>query len=179
MFIFSRNCDLKSHIHSDYFFLWNVCLTPVMVSFAFPDTEWTKWGILHREIRVPAPDSALPVLHHPAVAFPPHPLLFLPGPPHLQPPHVPLSSSRLPSSRFRKSPEEAGAHHRGRVPGLVPVPGAIRLEHEASTNKRPLLKLSDLQPYKWDTENRHVMMMMLYCELGKKRKCFELSFLMF
>lgn len=110
-------------------------LTLVMVSCVFPDTEWSKWGIFHRAFGVPPPHSALPVLHRPAVAFPSYPLLFLPGPSPLQPPYVPLPSSRLPSSQFRNGPEEAGAHHRGRVPGLVPVPGEMKLSRNMSSSQ--------------------------------------------
>lgn len=96
-----------------------------------PDTQWAEWGIFHRAFGVPPPHSTLPLLHHPAVAFPSHPLLFLPGPSPLQPPYAPLPSSRLPSSQFRHSPEEAGAHHWRRVPGLH---GELEPKHEAFMN---------------------------------------------
>ena len=92
------------------------------------DTEWAEWGIVHRAFGVPSADSALPVLHHPAGAFPPHPLLLLPGLVPLQPLYAALPSSRLPTIQCRHGPKEAGVHHWRRVPGLR---GELELKHEA------------------------------------------------
>lgn len=102
------------------FVSWNYHVpTLIMMSWPhIPDAEWAEWGIIHRAFGVSPPHPALPPLHHPAVAFPSHPLLLLPGPPSVQRPYAPLPGSRLPSSQCRHSPEETGAHHWRRVPGL-------------------------------------------------------------
>lgn len=82
------------------------------------DTGRAEWGNFYWAFGVPPPPSALPLLHHPAVAFPSHPFSFLPEPSHLQRSRNLLPCCRLPTRQFTCSPDEAGAHRRRRVPRL-------------------------------------------------------------
>lgn len=108
------------------------CSFFVVFSFFFSPDNKSKWRICHRAFGIPPPHSALPDLHYPAVAIPSCALLFLPEQPLLRPPNVPLPSRRLSTKLLRKGSQKAGANHRGGIPGLTAVPGAIERHCDAS-----------------------------------------------
>lgn len=131
------------------------------------DTGRAEWGNFYWAFGVPPPPSALPLLHHPAVAFPLHPFLFLPVPSHLQRSRNLLPSCRLPTRQFTCSPDEAGEHRRRRVPRLHGELESLSWTSHASWICKTV-RISD-DDVLWTRKKRKCFEILLFNFTGKQR----------